>query len=149
MMKHLEERRMSSGATSNCLRGRAEHYVIIVMFLLCSPSSVHITAAVFSLCSPLYAHILFASYISAQILYGTCNSTSNVINYDCHPFDFFLCFLDVVAKPTSIIAPEVSFLFLSKDFYSTTSSGGFSAKATIKSPCIGLYMGIFFLILLM
>lgn len=54
----------------------------------------------------------------------TCGSTYNVINYYCHSFDILLCFLDVVAKPTSIIAQEIFVLLLSKDFYSTASSRG-------------------------
>ena len=56
-----------------------------------------------------------------------------MINYDCHPFDILLCFLDLVAKPTSIITREVPFLLISKDFYSTASSGGFLRLSYNKS----------------
>ena len=64
----------------------------------------------------------------------TCGSTYNVINYYCHSFDILLCFLDVVAKPTSIIAQEVFVLLLSKDFYSTASSRGLLCWSYNKTP---------------
>ena len=64
----------------------------------------------------------------------TCGSTYNVRNYYCHSFDILLCFLDVVAKPTFIIAQEVFVLLLSKDFYSTASSRGLLCWSYNKTP---------------
>ena len=52
-----------------------------------------------------YTHLTLPAFgISVRILCDTCNSTLNVINYDCHSFDSPPFDIHVVAKPTSIIS---------------------------------------------
>ena len=72
------------------------------------------------------------SILRGQILYGTYNSTSNVLNYYCQSFwpislVFFCC-----GWRTASIIPQGDCLHL-KIFYFTSSAGGlFSLKATKK-----------------
>ena len=51
-------------------------------FLLCSLSSAHITFSVFWLYMPLSVSMFLFSDTLVRILYDTCNTTFNVINFD-------------------------------------------------------------------
>ena len=77
-----------------------------------------------SLCLLWSSRISLVDDISGQIQYGTCNSTSNVINYLCHSWHSS-CVFCCGWRTSFIITQEVLFSLESKDFYSTASSGGF------------------------
>lgn len=62
----------------------------MLLLQLYSLFSAHIMFAVFSLYLLSTARTLPAFGITVQILYDTCNSTLNVINYDCHSFAVLL-----------------------------------------------------------
>ena len=59
----------------------------MLLLQLYSLFSAHIMFTVFSLYLLSTARTLPAFGIMVQILYDTCNSALNVINYDCHSFD--------------------------------------------------------------
>ena len=82
--------------------------------LLLQADSLHtnyITALTFVLSHTVFLRKRLFFDTLEQILYGTCNSTSNVINYVCHSLcnDLLLIFLAVGSRKFIIIKRSFSF----------------------------------------